>query len=77
METAKIFKNGESQAVRLPKAYRFRGEEVLITKIGDAVILLPKKSKMNLLIDSLDKFSEDYLAERNQPALEKREQLFL
>ena len=77
MEAVKLFKNGESQAVRLPKAYRFKGQEVFITKIGDAVILMPKKSKMNLLIDSLDKFSDDLLTERNQPDLEKREQLFL
>ena len=76
METAKLFKNGKSQAVRLPKAYRFKGEEVLIAKIGNAVILLPKKSKMNLLIDSLDQFSDDFLTDRNQPELQSREQLF-
>lgn len=38
---AKIFKNGQSQAVRLPKAFRFKGAEVKITKEGDKIILEP------------------------------------
>jgi len=44
--TAKIFQNGRSQAVRLPKAFRFKGDEVKISKEGDRVILEPlEKSK--------------------------------
>ena len=39
--TAKVFQNGRSQAVRLPKAFRFKGREVKITKEGDKVILEP------------------------------------
>lgn len=39
--TAKLFKNGQSQAVRLPKAYRFKGSEVKIRKEGNKVILEP------------------------------------
>ena len=77
METAKLFKNGKSQAVRLPKTYRFKGDEVMITKVGDAVILYPKKVSWNLLIDSIDKFSLDYLTNRNQPELDKREEIFV
>lgn len=42
MRTAKLFKNGEGQAVRLPKEFRFDGDEVLIKKVGNAVVLLPK-----------------------------------
>jgi len=42
MKTAKLFKNGDSQAVRLPKEFRFAGSEVLIKHAGDAVALLPK-----------------------------------
>ena len=77
MDTAKIFINGQSQAVRLPKAYRLKGKEAFITKIGDAIVLLPKKGKWDLLLSSLDKFSDDFMAERIQPALENREELFL
>ncbi|MHB1688530.1 MAG: type II toxin-antitoxin system antitoxin VapB [Ignavibacteriaceae bacterium] len=76
METAKIFENGKSQAVRLPKAYRLKGREAYITKVGDAIILLPKKNKWDSLISSLDKFSEDFMSERIQPELENRERLF-
>ena len=42
MESAKIFINGRSQAVRLPKAYRFEGNEVYIKKISGGVLLIPK-----------------------------------
>jgi len=73
MDTAKIFTNGQSQAVRLPKAYRLTGKETYITKIGDAIILHPQKEKWDSLFSSLDKFSDDYMSERNQPSLENRE----
>ena len=76
MDTAKIFENGKSQAVRLPKAYRLKGKEAFITKVGDAVILFPKKNKWDSLFSSLDKFSEDFMSERVQLKLEDRESLF-
>ena len=44
METAKIFENGRSQAVRLPKQFRFRTNEVVIQQLGEAVILVPKEA---------------------------------
>ncbi len=43
MDTAKIFINGRSQAVRLPKKYRFNSKQVLIFKRGDEVVLKEKK----------------------------------
>ena len=42
MEVAKIFETGRSQAVRLPKKFRFADNEVLIQRLGDAVMLVPK-----------------------------------
>jgi len=77
METAKLFINGKSQAVRLPKAYRMKGKEVGITKIGNAVILYPIKTKWNSLVESLEIFSDDFMEERKQPVLENREEIFL
>lgn len=68
--TAKIFKNGQSQAVRLPKEFRFENqEEVFIKKWDDGVILLPKNDKnvWDHMFDSLDEFSQDYMSERVQP----------
>ncbi len=76
METAKIFENGKSQAVRIPKAYRLKGKEAYITKIGDAIVLLPKRNKWDSLISSLEKFTPDFMEERIQPKLENRESIF-
>lgn len=77
METAKLFNNGKSQAVRLPKAFRMKGKEVGITKIGNAVVLYPIKTKWDALVESLEKFSGDFMNSRNQPDLENREDMFL
>lgn len=56
---AKLFENGRSQAVRLPKEYRFEGEEVRINKIGDMVILVPVHSKWDNFMKAIDGFSDD------------------
>ena len=45
MMTAKVFENGRSQAVRLPKECRFQSDEVAIKKIGDIVLLIPKENQ--------------------------------
>jgi antitoxin VapB len=77
MDTAKLFRSGRSQAVRLPKQYRFEGEEVFIKKVGEAVVLLPHEDSWRTLYESLGLFSEDFMEERSQPASEdKREPLF-
>ena len=74
MGTAKLFKNGNSQAVRLPKECRFEGEtEVVACKIGDIVVLSPKSSPWKVMWQSLDMFSDDFMADRNQPELQKRD----
>jgi antitoxin VapB len=73
MYTAKIFKNGKSQAVRLPKEFRFDGVEVYIKRIGRQVILIPKDEPWESLMSSLDRFTPDFMSERVQPPIEKRE----
>ena len=74
METAKLFQNGSSQAVRLPKAFRIPGNEVKIFKNGNQVILEPIETTWDLLFDSLSEFPEDFMKDgRNQPAMQKRE----
>ena len=69
MKIAKLFSNGSSQAVRLPKECRFRkGErEVYVHKIEDLVMLIPKRNPWAPLIRSLDKFSGDFMNDRHQP----------
>ncbi len=76
MKTAKLFKNGQSQAVRLPKEFRFEGEQVFIKKEGNIVLLIPEKKTWDTLIRSLGKFSDDFMSERTQPETQKREELF-
>lgn len=67
MQTAKLFLNGRSQAVRLPKAFRFEGiTEVLIERDGERVILSPgKRPSIERLIAALNEF--DSFPEREQP----------
>jgi antitoxin VapB len=77
MDTAKLFKSGRSQAVRLPKKFRFDGEEVFIKRVGDAVVLLPREDSWRTLHDSLEAFSEEFMGERDQPEdQQEREPLF-
>lgn len=75
MQTAKLFQNGQSQAVRLPKEFRFRGSEVYVKKSRNAVILIPKENPWESLLASLAEFSEDFMRDRKQPARQKREEL--
>jgi len=75
MNTAKIFINGRSQAVRLPKKYRFQGKDVYIRKLDDMVILIPKNSPWTSLISSVHEFSDDFMEERHQPFQQARETL--
>ncbi len=76
MMTAKLFENGRSQAVRLPKECRFPGDEVSVNKVGDVVILMPKENKWAGFLNSLELFSDDFMSEgHKQPAEQERESL--
>ena len=76
MDTAKLFANGRSQAVRLPKEYRFEGTEVFIKEVGNTVVLIPATYSWQSLMDSLDQFSDDFLENREQPEQQERESPF-
>ena len=65
--TAKVFANGASQAVRLPKEFRFDVDEVCIKRIGPAVLLFPKEAAWELMREALGKADDDFMADRNQP----------
>jgi antitoxin VapB len=75
MQRAKLFESGRSQAVRLPKECRFGGSEVFVRKYEDIVILFSKRSPWAPLVDSLDRFTDDFMAERSQPGQEERKGL--
>ena len=77
MKTAKIFRSGNSQAVRIPKEFQLEGEEVEIQKKGNSLVLRPKKISWTSLVESLKKFTEDFMANgRSQPRIQKRGKLF-
>lgn len=76
MNTAKIFQNGRSQAVRLPKEYQFKGKEVFIQKHGDAVLLIPHEKAWEVFMEGLSSFSEDFMKNgREQGVEQKREKI--
>ena len=73
METAKLFTNGGSQAVRLPRNCRFDDEEVYVNRIGNAVILLPKNDSWSSAILGLSMFSDDFMKDYEDLPAEERE----
>ena len=76
MKTVKIFKSGNSQAVRIPKEYQLSEKELIINKIGNTIILFPRDDPWKSFIDSLHEFSDDFLADgRKQPMMQKRKAL--
>ena len=74
MQTAKIFQNGRSQAIRLPKAFRLSGTEVKISRDGNRIILEPLEQSWDDWLLAIDQFSDDFMAQgREQPAVQERE----
>lgn len=74
MQIAKLFTNGRSQAVRLPKEFRFQGDEVFIKRIGQAVVLLPRDKGWEILEEALKSFEPGFSIEREQPGPQVREE---
>ena len=71
MQTAKLFANGKSQAVRLPKEFRFEGNEVVVKRLGSAVLLFPSRYNARELKSILDSLDPDFQIVRDEP---KRQQ---
>lgn len=77
MAIAKVFKTGRSQAVRLPKEFRFKDKEVIVRHFGKGVLLLPMDNPWDILGDileaALEEFEPGFQLQRDQPAVEVRE----
>lgn len=71
MMTAKVFENGRSQAVRLPKECRFNTDEVAVNRIGDIVLLMPKTNKWTSFMQAIDMFSDDFMQDGRDGGLEQ------
>ena len=76
MKKTTVFINGRSQAIRIPKEYRFDDKEVFIDKIGSVIRIIQIKNSWSPFLESLNSFSEDFMENRNQPKEQKREDLF-
>ncbi len=76
MDTAKLFQSGNSQAIRLPKAYRLPGNKVYLKRMGSAIVVLPEDSAWQPMIESLSEFDDDFMTDRNQPPQQERPELF-
>jgi antitoxin VapB len=72
-QTAKVFMNGRSQAIRLPKAYRFDTDEVYITKQGNQVIITEKKPTWDEFFNSTPAFDDNFLADRQDLVPQERD----
>jgi antitoxin VapB len=76
MQKAKLFQNGRSQAVRLPKEFQFSGSDVYIQKHGEAVILIPREKAWDVFLEGLNGFSDDFMMDgRDQGVNQEREEL--
>ena len=74
METAKLFQNGNSQAVRLPKKFRMPGTKVAIYRQNKRVVLEPLPTNWETFFTALDEFPDDFMADgRQQPVMQTRE----
>ena len=67
MDTARLFQSGRSQAVRLPKEYRFAGTEVVVKHFGNGVLLLPVDDPWQMLAAGLATFEPGFVLTREQP----------
>jgi antitoxin VapB len=74
--TAKLFKNGRSQAVRLPKDFRFEGDEVFIWKENNRIMLMPKAKSWREFFENVPLTSDDFMKERKDLEPQKREEIF-
>jgi len=76
MNTAKVFQTGRSQAVRMPKEFRFSSSEVAVSKVDGMVVLFPRHKGWDLLAKSLDRFTDDYAEHLRRPSkADKRKSL--
>ena len=76
MQTVKVFRSGNSQAIRIPKEYAIDDSELFIHKVGNSIILTSKDDLWSSFRNSINKFSDDLFSKgREQPKIQERENL--
>ncbi len=76
MKITKVFKSGNSLAVRLPKEFAVKGKELCITKVGNKILLFPPEKKWDVIFEefnSIRELCDDFLKDRSQPKPQERE----
>jgi antitoxin VapB len=77
MKTATVTSQADGQIVHLPADVHLEGDEVLVKQVGQSVLLTPKQvNPWQPLLDSLDKFTDDFMDDRAQPSQQERETIF-
>lgn len=77
MQSATVITCGESQSVELPRGFQIDGAEVFVKRLGNSILLLPKNTDpWDLMSQSLDQFTDDFMDDRAQPSQQEREGLF-
>lgn len=72
VQTAKIFRNGGSQAIRLPRQFAFEGDEVCIRRIGSAVLIFNRGDEWELMKSAIGQADDDFMKDRKQPGKSQR-----
>jgi len=75
IKTSELFKNGQSQAIRLPKEFRFEGSSVFIHHLGSYVVPVPQHDPWRSMFEATKRFSDDFMAERDQGTQAERDNL--
>lgn len=75
MKIAKLFKNGQSQAVRLPKEFRLSGTQVYIKRFGRGIVILPMDEFWFPFWDAAGEFTSDFMSERDQGKFDREPKL--
>ncbi len=75
MATAKILNNGINQVIQLPNEYKIRSDEMIVHKVGNAIILLEKEDRWQTFLNGIDSFSDDFLNEGRESIEVTRESL--
>ena len=77
MKTAEVITQGTVQSIRLPEDVRIEDTEVFVKRVGRSVLLIPVSAdRWQILADSLEQFTSDYMEDRAQPTSQDRETVF-
>lgn len=72
LKETRVFMNGSSQAVRIPKDFRFRSNVVYLKRVPGGILMIPREERFEAMRDALSEFTEDFMSVRKQGVMENR-----